>query len=156
MRCVGMKAEEIAGGHVRVELVYAPAPDLISSPNCNYTPPDNNRPPRYQLRNYMGPSDQNDLPDDINDLAASVRRHHTISSVRRGHRAQPRIPISEVENEDEVVGNDWVGGVGVVGEGKGLHRQSSLPSKYNNRGASTHQAKAIAHCDASARGHFNP
>ncbi|KAG9047755.1 hypothetical protein FS837_001596 [Tulasnella sp. UAMH 9824] len=83
----------------------------------------------------------NDLeyPDDLaGDLSASVRRHHTISAARRPPRAHPRVgQMSETaaENEDEVVGSDWVGGVGAVGEGKGLHRQSSLPSsksKYTN------------------------
>ncbi|KAG8921512.1 hypothetical protein FRC01_000212 [Tulasnella sp. 417] len=83
----------------------------------------------------------NDLeyPDDLaNDLSAAVRRHHTISAARRPPRAHPRVgQMSETaaENEDEVVGSDWVGGVGAVGENKGLHRQSSLPSsksKYTN------------------------
>ncbi|KAG9015098.1 hypothetical protein FRB94_004217 [Tulasnella sp. JGI-2019a] len=71
-------------------------------------------------------------PDDINDITASVRRHHTISAVNRAHRTQARTSISVIENEeDEIVGDDWSGGVGAVGEGKGLHRQSSLPSRHS-------------------------
>ncbi|KAJ7827752.1 YT521-B-like domain-containing protein [Mycena olivaceomarginata] len=34
-------------------------------------------------------------------------------------------------NEDEVVGEDWVGGVGAVDEKSSLHRQSSLPTWYH-------------------------
>jgi hypothetical protein len=34
-------------------------------------------------------------------------------------------------NDDEAVDEDWVGGVGAVDEETSLHRQSSLPTKYN-------------------------
>jgi hypothetical protein len=48
-----------------------------------------------------------------------------------------RAPISEETqeqqfwNDDESVDEDWVGGVGAVDEKTSLHRQSSLPTKYN-------------------------
>ncbi|KAF7337924.1 YTH domain-containing protein [Mycena venus] len=64
--------------------------------------------------------------------ASGVRRHHTISASSRTARAAA---ISEETaqdwNEDEVVGEDWVGGVGAVGEKSSLHRQSSLPTRYH-------------------------
>lgn len=66
--------------------------------------------------------------------SGGVRRHHTISSSSRGVRAS-REPITEEAqehwNDDEFVGEDWVGGVGAVGEKTSLHRQSSLPTKYH-------------------------
>lgn len=64
-----------------------------------------------------------------------VRRHHTISASSR--RASTRPAISEEVrdqeswNDDEVVDQDWVGGVGVVGEKSSLHRQSSLPTRHH-------------------------
>lgn len=65
--------------------------------------------------------------------STSVRRHHTISSSSRAARA--KAPISEEgqdavwNQEDEVFsGEKWIG-AGIVGSG--LHRQSSLPSRYN-------------------------
>lgn len=66
-----------------------------------------------------------------------VRRHHTISASSRKVRADARATISEetqeqqLWNDDEPVDEDWVGGVGAVGEKTSLHRQSSLPTKYN-------------------------
>lgn len=37
-------------------------------------------------------------------------------------------------NEHDTVGENWVGGVGTIGENNSsLHRQASLPSKYNRR-----------------------
>lgn len=71
-----------------------------------------------------------------------VRRHHTISAASRSARAAARESISEevpdqpFSNEDEPVDEDWVGGVGAVGEKSSLHRQSSLPTKYH-RGMSS-------------------
>ncbi len=94
----------------------------------------------------MEPKNDIERPDDINDLSPSVRRHHTISSARRGSRAHPRMPPASetaVETEDEVVGNDWVGSGGVVGDGKGLHRQSSLPSKYSNSRGEPSQCRML-------------
>jgi len=65
--------------------------------------------------------------------STSVRRHHTISSSSRATRNKN--PISEESQEpvwnqeDEVFSGDkWIG-AGIVGSG--LHRQSSLPSRYN-------------------------
>ncbi|KAJ3733970.1 YTH-domain-containing protein [Lentinula guzmanii] len=66
-----------------------------------------------------------------------VRRHHTISAASRTARASAKDTISEESqnpelwNDDEVVGEDWVGGVGAVGEKSSLHRQASLPTKYH-------------------------
>ncbi|KAJ6531205.1 YT521-B-like domain-containing protein [Mycena capillaripes] len=64
--------------------------------------------------------------------SSGVRRHHTISASSRTARASAAIS-EEVQdwNEDEVVGEDWVGGVGAVGEKSSLHRQSSLPTRYH-------------------------
>lgn len=73
--------------------------------------------------------------------ATGVRRVHTISTASRTARAGSRLlPSEEAQqqqawNNDEVVDQDWVGGIGAIGEkNAGLHRQSSLPSRYN-RGA---------------------
>lgn len=72
--------------------------------------------------------------------STSVRRHHTISSSSRTARANSRDIISEESqqaqqpqpwNEDEVVGEDWIGGVGAVGEKASLHRQASLPARHH-------------------------
>ncbi|KAI0053885.1 YTH-domain-containing protein [Auriscalpium vulgare] len=67
-----------------------------------------------------------------------VRRHHTISAASRTARNAARQPISEEPqepqtwNDDEVLDQEWVGAVGAVGEkGGNLHRQSSLPTRYN-------------------------
>src|ERR1700722_8340153 len=67
--------------------------------------------------------------------SSGVRRHHTISTSSRT-RANARDTISEesqdqLGNDDEVVDQDWVGGVGAVGEKSSLHRQSSLPTRYH-------------------------
>ena len=74
---------------------------------------------------------------------SSVRRHHTISAHSRSARAAAKDIISEetqeqqqgIWNDDEVVDEDWVGGVGAVGEKTSLHRQASLPTRYH-RGSS--------------------
>ncbi|KII89081.1 hypothetical protein PLICRDRAFT_175316 [Plicaturopsis crispa FD-325 SS-3] len=69
--------------------------------------------------------------------STGVRRHHTISASSRTSRTGARAPISEETAEqqlgydDEVVDQDWVGGVGAVGEKSSLHRQSSLPTRYH-------------------------
>ncbi|KIY71060.1 YTH-domain-containing protein [Cylindrobasidium torrendii FP15055 ss-10] len=69
--------------------------------------------------------------------SGGVRRHHTITAASRTVRGTARDAISEeaqnpeLWNEDEVVGDDWVGGVGAVGEKSSLHRQASLPTKYH-------------------------
>lgn len=77
-------------------------------------------------------------PPGATSASSGVRRHHTITATSRA-RAGGRSTISEEPqddegwNNDEVVDQDWVGAVGVVGELKGssLHRQSSLPTRYN-------------------------
>jgi hypothetical protein len=73
--------------------------------------------------------------------SGGVRRHHTISASSRSARTGSRDAISEeagispseeqLWNDDEVVDQDWVGGVGAVGEKSLLHRQSSLPTRYH-------------------------
>ncbi|KAH7914003.1 YT521-B-like domain-containing protein [Hygrophoropsis aurantiaca] len=69
--------------------------------------------------------------------STGIRRHHTISASSRTARTGARAPISEetqeqqLWNDDEPVDEDWVGGVGAVGEKTSLHRQSSLPTRYN-------------------------
>ena len=76
-------------------------------------------------------------PDPSSPTTGSVRRHHTISAQSRSARAGAREAISEETqdqstwNDDEVVDQDWVGGVGAVGEKTSLHRQSSLPTRYH-------------------------
>lgn len=73
--------------------------------------------------------------------AGGVRRHHTISSSSRANRPTSKIALSEIDiddpqaeqlwNDDEVVDQDWVGGIGAVGEKSSLHRQASLPTRYH-------------------------
>ncbi|KZP12725.1 YTH-domain-containing protein [Athelia psychrophila] len=65
---------------------------------------------------------------------AGVRRHHTITASSRrvsGRSAVPEEEQQEAWNDDEVVDQDWVGGVGVVGEKSSLNRQRSLPTRYH-------------------------
>lgn len=77
------------------------------------------------------------IPPSPPSIASTVRRHHTISASSRSARAAARESISEevadqpFSNEDEPVDQDWVGGVGAVGEKTSLHRQSSLPTRYH-------------------------
>jgi len=81
------------------------------------------------------------LPSDPSSpTTGAVRRHHTISASSRAARATAREVISEetqeqqqqpIWTEDEPVDQDWVGGVGAVGEKTSLHRQSSLPTRYH-------------------------
>ena len=68
----------------------------------------------------------------------TVRRHHTITAASRSARTAARAPISEESQEqqiwddEEVVDPERVRSVGAVGEkGGSLHRQASLPSRYN-------------------------
>jgi YTH domain-containing family protein len=74
--------------------------------------------------------------------STSVRRHHTITAASRSARTAARAPISEESQEqqtwddEEVVDPERVRSVGAVGEkGGSLHRQASLPARYN-RGTS--------------------
>jgi len=76
------------------------------------------------------------VPSSPPTTAGGVRRHHTISASSRTSRANAKEVIEEVPdqtpwNDDEPVDQDWVGGVGAVGEKTSLHRQSSLPTKYH-------------------------
>jgi hypothetical protein len=70
--------------------------------------------------------------------STGVRRHHTITAASRTTRATTRVPISEESqeqqswNDEEIVDQEWGISAGTVGEkGGSLHRQSSLPSRYN-------------------------
>ena len=72
--------------------------------------------------------------------STSVRRFHTITAASRSARAAARVSISEEAqdqqtwNDDEVVDPEGLRPVGAVGEPKGsssLHRQASLPARYN-------------------------
>jgi hypothetical protein len=69
-----------------------------------------------------------------------VRRVHTITAASRSARAAARVSISEETqdqqtwDDEEVVDPERVRSVGAVGEPKGsssLHRQASLPARYN-------------------------
>jgi hypothetical protein len=80
------------------------------------------------------------LPGSESPTSGTVRRHHTISASSRTARSNTKDVISEETqetpehvgwNDDEVVDQDWVGGVGAVGEKTSLHRQSSLPTRYH-------------------------
>ncbi|EIW84824.1 YTH-domain-containing protein [Coniophora puteana RWD-64-598 SS2] len=73
-------------------------------------------------------------PVPVSPPSTGVRRHHTITATSRRN---ARNVISEegsqeqqLWHDDEPVDEDWVGGVGAVGEKTSLHRQSSLPTKY--------------------------
>lgn len=73
---------------------------------------------------------------------AGVRRVHTITAASRSARTGSRLMISEEAhdqdqqtwNDEEVVDPERMRSVGAVGEPKGsssLHRQASLPTRYN-------------------------
>lgn len=80
-------------------------------------------------------------PPQSNSASGGVRRYHTISAHSRPVRNETRVPISEESSEwsgvqeDEYIppGEEWVApGVGAVGEkNPSLHRQASLPTRYN-------------------------
>lgn len=73
-------------------------------------------------------------PDADSTLGGSVRRHHTIAAASRAAHSGSRLLAEEQQtfHEDEVVDQEWVGGVGAVGEkSSSLHRQSSLPTRYS-------------------------
>ena len=78
-----------------------------------------------------------------------VRRHHTISASSRNSRPTSKIDVEDPQNEqlwtdDEVVDQDWVGGIGAVGEKSSLHRQASLPTRYH-RGTHCVTGQKIKH-----------
>lgn len=78
--------------------------------------------------------------------AGGVRRHHTISASSRTARPTSKIALNELDdpqaeqlwNDDEPVDQDWVGGIGAVGEKSSLHRQASLPTRY-------HRGESVLH-----------
>lgn len=100
----------------------------------------------------MSASSNQPLPPDPASPTGAVRRHHTISAHSRSARATAKEVISEetheqqqaIWNDDEVVDQDWVGGVGAVGEKTSLHRQSSLPTRYH-RGMTSCLGRSAAH-----------
>lgn len=85
-------------------------------------------------------------PNPASSASSGVRRHHTISAASRGSRPTSKIQVSEqdeveqeeVWSQDEIVDQDWRGGIGAVGEKSSLHRQASLPTKY-------HRGKLLSH-----------
>lgn len=77
-----------------------------------------------------------DQDQSLAQSGGGVRRHHTITAASRSARSgvtEEQDPASQQQhwNNDEVVDQDWVGGVGAVGEKSGLHRQASLPTRYH-------------------------
>ena len=100
--------------------------------------------PSYLFQSFITMSSQpghsiSPPPNPAASANSGVRRHHTISSSSRNARPASKIAINEVEdsqtdqawNDDEVVDQDWVGGIGAVGEKSSLHRQASLPTRYH-------------------------
>ncbi|KAI0345266.1 YTH-domain-containing protein [Trametopsis cervina] len=86
--------------------------------------------------------------------ASTVRRHHTISASSRTARPTSRVQVQdddedEAWGQDDVVDQDWRGGVGVVGEKSSLHRQASLPTKYHRAFGGPAQRKAGNHTPMS-------
>ncbi|KAH9966818.1 YT521-B-like domain-containing protein [Russula dissimulans] len=87
--------------------------------------------------------------------SAAVRRHHTITGPSRSARTAARVPISEESQEQqtwddpEVVDPERVRPVGAVGEKSSLHRQASLPARYNrayshaSRGSGNHTPRTL-------------
>jgi YTH domain-containing family protein len=71
--------------------------------------------------------------------STGVRRHHTITAASRSTRTTTRATISEESqeqptwNDEEFLDQEWGISVGAIGEkgSSSLHRQSSLPSRYN-------------------------
>ncbi|KAJ3567202.1 hypothetical protein NP233_g6519 [Leucocoprinus birnbaumii] len=71
--------------------------------------------------------------------SGGVRRHHTITAASRSARNAAKESISEetpdqsssIWTDDGPVDQEWVGGIGAVGEKTSLHRQASLPTRYN-------------------------
>jgi hypothetical protein len=86
--------------------------------------------------------------------STTVRRHHTITAASRTPRTATRPPISEESqeqqnlNDEEVVDQEWVRSVGAVGEkGGSLHRQNSLPARYN-KGVLFHPSQILSITDS--------
>jgi YTH domain-containing family protein len=78
-------------------------------------------------------------PPGVVGNASTVRRHHTISASSRTARPASKIQVSDIDDreheqdwgQDDVVDQEWRGGIGAVGEKSSLHRQASLPTKYH-------------------------
>ena len=107
-------------------------------------------------------------PVPVSPPSTGVRRHHTITAASRTARADARQTIAEESqdaqpwNDDELVDQDWVGGVGAVGEKTSLHRQSSLPTS-SKRGPSfsfhplaSHTLHTAFRGNASKSGNLTP
>ena len=71
----------------------------------------------------------------------TVRRHHTISASSRTAREMQKMSFPRVRRNTTGAGQlerrrgcgqDWVSGVGSVGEKTSLDRQSSLPTRYDH------------------------
>ena len=66
---------------------------------------------------------------------SGVRRHHTITATSRTGRNAERNTIDEESqewNHEDVGDAEWPSAVGSLGEkGGNLHRQASLPTRYN-------------------------
>ncbi|KAI9507363.1 YTH-domain-containing protein [Russula earlei] len=100
---------------------------------------------------------------DTGQQSTGVRRHHTITGPSRSARTGARAPISEESqehhswDEDEVVDPERVRSLGAVGEkGGSLHRQTSLPTRYNrayghaSRASSNHTSRTLNSLSAIA------
>lgn len=93
--------------------------------------------------------------DPASPTTGGVRRHHTISAHPRSARAAKEVISEEIHeqqqtiwnDEDQIVDQDWVGGVGAVGEKTSLHRQSSLPTRYHRGLSSSPRSIAVLLAD---------
>ncbi|KAI0703550.1 YT521-B-like domain-containing protein [Cytidiella melzeri] len=101
-----------------------------------------------------GPQEHSESPPPVSGgNASTVRRHHTISASSRTARPTSKIQVSEIDDDeheqgwgqDDVVDQDWRGGIGAVGEKSSLHRQASLPTKYHRAFNGSGQRKPGAH-----------
>jgi hypothetical protein len=74
-------------------------------------------------------------PGATSQPSSGVRRHHTITAASRSARHAERNTIDEESQEwtnDDVPEPDWPANVASLAEKSGsLHRQSSLPTRYN-------------------------
>jgi hypothetical protein len=92
------------------------------------------------LPSLMASTSPPDEVDEPQNQTTSVRRHHTISASSRRNKS-PTEQTSSIDDTatpwndrtEAIVNEQWqLGGAGAVGGG--LHRQSSLPSRYLHRG----------------------
>lgn len=132
-------------------LILFPSPSLSHSPSLimSAPPPHPISPPP----GLVGSEPQSSV----------VRRHHTITAASRSARTGARAPISEESQEqqtwddEEVPDSERVRSVGAVGEkGGSLHRQASLPARYNrayghaSRGSGSHTPRTLNSLSAIA------